>query len=85
MELQKIDRVDSEPLEGAHELRPRGLLPPLPYLRGQKEALAVFCQPRGNPCFGDAVPVARGNIDMVDTVFAQHGKSPRRIRFADFA
>ena len=69
MELEQVDRVHPQPVEGAPDLVTRGLIRPLPGLRRQEEVIAVRMHPRPDSKF--RVAVAGCGVDMVHAVFEQ--------------
>ena len=74
VQLDRVDPVDAEPVEGAADLLARAAVGALPGLRRDEERAGVAPQPRRDAQLG--VAVARGDVDVVD----RRARAARRAR-----
>ena len=70
VELDQVDRVHLEALQRPLQLSARGVLPTLPRLGGQEEAMTVLGHPRTDAQLG--LPVAGGGVEVVDPGVEEH-------------
>ena len=72
MELDEVDPVDPEALEGPLQARPGTGLVALTGLRGEEEVLAASRQPGGQAELG--IPIGGGDVEVVDAVRVEDGQ-----------
>jgi hypothetical protein len=74
VQLDGVDPVDAEAVEGPPDLLPGAAVGPFPRLRRDEEGARVALQPRRDPQFG--VAVARRHVDVVDAVLQELVQGP---------